>query len=401
MKRHRMISSNILFWSAAVVFLLFSQATVDAQSEPFRFGLLLVGPYTDRGYSQAHYEGGRYAERVVPNTKMVFLDRVNSADRKGLSIPQLVNELAKEGVRLVIANSDDMKEGIRQAAREHPEMAFVHCSGDDVLTGKAPKNLTNLFGRMEYGQMMSGFVAAMTTRTGKIGFLGALVNAETRRLASACFLGARYAWTEIRKQPADTLRFEVSWIGFWFHIPGVTQDPIEETRLFINEGCDVIVSGIDTTEALQTVSEERKSGKSLWAVPYDYAQACEVGPESCLGVPFFNWGLGYVKVLEAALSRNWKSEWLWLAPDWLDINRRETSTIGFQKGPALSPEVAKHLDAFISDMARSKIDLFKGPLLYSDGSVFLAPGKKASAQDIWYMKALLQGMSEKPMLKKP
>ena len=27
---------------------------------PFTFGLLLVGPYNDHGWSQAHYEAGRY-----------------------------------------------------------------------------------------------------------------------------------------------------------------------------------------------------------------------------------------------------------------------------------------------------------------------------------------------------
>jgi simple sugar transport system substrate-binding protein len=32
----------------------------------------------------------------------------------------------------------------RQAAVQHPDIHFLHISGDDVLTGKAPKNLSNL-----------------------------------------------------------------------------------------------------------------------------------------------------------------------------------------------------------------------------------------------------------------
>ncbi len=390
---HRLITYTTLF-------LLLFFASVRADESPFVFGLLLVGPHDDHGYSQAHYEGGRYAEQTVPNTKMIYVDKVNPADRKGVSIPQLVDDMAAKGARLVFATSDDMKEGIRQAAVQHPEMYFVHCSGDDVLTGKAPKNLTNLFGRMEYGQMMSGFVAAMTTRTGKIGFVGALVNSETRRLASSCYLGARYAWTQVRKQPIADLRFEVSWIGFWFPIPGVTKDPSEETRRFLQDGFDVIISGIDTPHVLQTVAQVRKPDKPAWAIPYDYADACAIGPNSCLGVPYFNWGPGYVKVLKTAISKNWKSEWLWLGPDWLDINNRNSSTIGFQKGPALPENVAKELDSFVAGMAKSSIELFTGPLLYSDGSAFLPAGRKASLQDIWYMKHLLQGMTEIPMPEK-
>ena len=40
--------------------------------KPFVFGLLLVGPYNDHGYSQAHYDGGLYVEKTVPGTKMIY-----------------------------------------------------------------------------------------------------------------------------------------------------------------------------------------------------------------------------------------------------------------------------------------------------------------------------------------
>jgi len=165
-----------------------------AADKPFTFGLLLVGPYNDHGYNQAHHEGGEYVMRTVPGTKMIYIDKVNPADRPGITIPQLVDDMVEKGAELIIANSDDMKDGIREAARMHPETDFIHISGDDVITGLAPKNLANVFGRMEYGKMMAGFVAAMTSKTGKIGYLGPLLNDETRRLASSCYLGARYAW---------------------------------------------------------------------------------------------------------------------------------------------------------------------------------------------------------------
>lgn len=162
--------------------------------KPFIFGLLLVGPSNDRGWSQAHFEAGHYVEKKIPGAKMIYIDKVNPADRPGVTIPQLVDDMVEKGAKLIIANSDDMKDGAREAAVLHPDIHFLHISGDDVLTGKAPKNLSNLMGRMEYGKMMAGFAAAMTTRTGKIGYLGPLINEETRRLAASCCLGARYAW---------------------------------------------------------------------------------------------------------------------------------------------------------------------------------------------------------------
>ncbi|ROR01527.1 BMP family lipoprotein [Desulfosoma caldarium] len=372
--------------------LLGSAMPARAQEKPFVFGLLLVGPYNDKGWSQAHYDAGLYVERKIPGTKMLYIDKVNPSDRPGITIPQVVDDLVAKGAKLVIANSDDMKDGIREAAAQHPDTYFVHVSGDDVLTGKAPSNLSNLMVRMEYGKMMAGFVAALTTKTGKIGYLGPLINEETRRLAAATYLGARHAWSKVRKEPADKLRFKVTWIGFWFNIPGVTADPTQVAQNFFNSGYDVVISGIDTTEALIVASQKRKEGRKVWAVPYDYKGSCEAAPDACLGVPYYNWGPGYVSLVQTAMSGQWKSQWLWLGPDWKDLNNEDTSSLGFTKGPALSPDVAKALDGFVADLASGTLNLFTGPLYYQDGSVFVPAEATASDHDIWTMKQLLQGM---------
>jgi simple sugar transport system substrate-binding protein len=363
-----------------------------AATEPFTFGILLVGPYNDHGWSQAHFEGGKYVEEKIPGAKMIYIDKVNPADRPGVTIPQLVDDMVEKGAKLVIANSDDMKDGIREAAVKHPEILFLHDTGDDVLTGKAPKNLRNLMGRMVYGKMMAGFAAAMTSKTGKIGYLGPLINEETRRLAASAYLGARYAWETVLKKDPKDLAFKVTWIGFWFNIPGVTADPTQAAQNFINTGYDVVVSGIDTTEALVVADQKRKEGKSVWAIPYDYVGACQSAPETCLGVPYFNWGPSYTALISQAMKGEWPQDWQWLAPDWKDINNKDTSIVGFMPGAALAPEAQEKLKTFISDLGSGKLNLFKGPLFYQDGSPFVADGAVAADKEIWYMKQLLKGM---------
>jgi basic membrane protein A and related proteins len=361
--------------------------------KPYIFGLLLVGPYNDHGWSQAHFEAGKYVERKIPGAKMIYIDKVNPGDRPGVTIPQLVDDMAEKGAKLIIATSDDMKDGIREAARMHPDINFIHISGDDVLTGKAPKNLSNLMGRMVYGKMMAGFVAAMTTKTGKIGYLGPLVNEETRRLAVSCYLGAKYAWQNVLKKDPAKLTFQATWIGFWFNIPGVTADPTQVARNFFNTGYDVVISGIDTTEAVDVARQKRKEGEKVWAVPYDYVGACQGADDVCLGVPYFNWGPGYVSFVKASMASKWTSKWVWLGPDWKDINRPDASTVGFVAGPALSVSAKSALDTFIKDLGTGKAQLFKGPLYYQDGSLFLKDNEIASDKQIWYMKQLLKGMS--------
>lgn len=388
-KKPLSIVSGILL---AVSVALLSPVSAMAINKQFVFGMLLVGPYNDHGWSQAHYDAGRYMEEKVPGAKMIYIDKVNPADRPGITIPQLVDDLVEKGAQLIIGNSDDMKDGIREAALLHPKTYFIHVSGDDVLTGKAPKNLSNIMGRMEYGKMMAGFAAALTTRTGKIGYLGPLVNEETRRLVASCYLGARYAWEKVLKKDPKDLSFQVTWIGFWFNIPGVTSDPTQVAQNFVNTGYDVIISGIDTTESLVVARQKSQEGKKIWAIPYDYKGACSGAGEVCLGVPYFNWGPGYVNFVKAIKDGKWKQEWLWLGPDWKDINDPDTSTVGFLPGPALPQSVETSLDSFIKDLATGKVQLFKGPLDYQDGTPFLKAGEVASDQQVWYMKQLLKGM---------
>jgi len=370
------------------------EATEAPAKEEFTFGLLLVGPYNDRGWSQAHYEAGKMVEEKV-GYKMVYLDNVNPAARPGTTANQLAAELVAQGAKAVIFNSDDMKDAALLFAQENPDIYVIHISGDHVWKeGKnyvEVPNLANLMGRMEYMKMVAGCAAALTTKTGQIGYLGPLINDETRRLAASSYLGAKYCWENyLGKDPAE-LKFKVVWIGFWFHIPGQTLDPTQVADEFFTTGYDVVISGIDTTEALVEAKKFRDQGKEVWAIPYDYIQACDEAPEVCLGVPYFNWYPGYKQLLEAAATGQWESVFLWLGPDWKDINNLETSSVGFIKGPGLSEEAPAQVDKFIEELAGG-LNLWVGPLKLQDGTVYLKEGEVATDVQIWYLPQLLEGM---------
>ena len=366
----------------------------EAATEPFTFGMLLVGPYNDHGWSQAHYEAGLYVEEKL-GAKMIYLDKVNPADRPGTTPDQLAGELVDQGAKLVIFNSDDMKDASTAFAKANPDVFVIMASGDQVWTeGQAYEelpNLTNIMGRMEYGKAIAGCAAALSTQTGQIGYLGPLINDETRRLAASAYLGARHCWEEyLGNDPAD-LQFKVTWIGFWFNIPGFTSDPTQVANDFINTGYDVIISGIDTTEGLTEAKKAAEAGKAVWSVPYDFIGSCEEGAEVCLGVPYFNWGPDYLVEIQSAMDGTWESHFEWNAPDWSDINNKDTSPVGFVKGEALSEEAAANVDAFIADLAGG-LNLWTGPINLQDGTPYLAEGEVATDQQVWYLPQLLEGM---------
>lgn len=77
---------------------------------------------------------------------------------------------------------------------------------------------------------------------------------------------------------------------------------------------------------------------------------CDGAADVCLGVPYFNWGPPYVDFVNKAAIGTLKQSWQWLSPDFKDINNLEKSPVGFAKGPALSPDVARKLDQFTADL---------------------------------------------------
>ena len=392
----RRVSTLVLLVAmVAVGAAAFAQGTLPAAGDNLTIGLVMVGPYNDQGWSQAHYDAMQYVLGKVPGTKLVYVDKANTADRPGTTVSQLGESLMAQGARLIIFSSDDMSDEAVKFAQAHPDVFVIMSSGSQVWKdGKNYEelpNMVNIMGRMEYGKMIAGVAAALTTKTGKIGYLGPLINDETRRLASSVYLGARYAWTNYLKKDPKKLEFKVTWIGFWFNIPGVTSDPSQVADDFFNSGYDVVVSGIDTTEAVTEAAKYAGQGKKVWAVAYDYAKGYQQNEEINLGVPYFNWGPAYVKAIKAAMGGSYTMHFEWNGPDWKNINNPDTGAVGFNKGKALPAAASKGVDRFIGELAKG-LNLWKGPLSLQNGTQYLAKGVVATDQQVWYLPQLLEGM---------
>jgi simple sugar transport system substrate-binding protein len=364
-------------------------ASVVAQDEVI-FGMILVGPKDDRGWSQAHYMGGQYVEQNLPGAKMIVLESLNTAARPETTLDQVVEDMVAQGAQLIFTTSADFEVDTTVVAEFYPEVAFINISGDDALWGIAPDNLGNIMGQMEYGKMIAGCAAALKTQTGKLGYVGPLIDPETIRLTNSAYLGARYCYENYRGLDPDTLDFAVTWIGFWFHIPGFTLDPTEVSNAFIADGRDVLISGIDTTEALVVANQRAAEGAAVWAVPYDYEGACAEAPAICLGVPYFHWGPAYVEAVKAVQEGTWTASWEWPGPDWTDINNPDTTVVGYLYGDGLTDEEKATLDEFIAGLAAGALgeegglNLWVGPLNFQDGSVFLAEGEVATPKQVWF-----------------
>jgi simple sugar transport system substrate-binding protein len=139
----------------------------------------------------------------------------------------------------------------------------------------------------------------------------------------------------LENDPA-AMQFNVTWIGFWFNIPGVTLDRTKVVNDFFAAGSDVVISGIDTPEAIIEAAKARAAARMCTHYRTTSKKRVPKGEDACLGVADFNWGsrlrrssmmsrLGHGSKVGSGLSRSGQTS----------ITSKR-SGIGFNKGKALS-----------------------------------------------------------------
>ena len=406
-----------------LVLVVFAVIPALAQDD-FVFGVVLVGPNDDRGWSTSHHEAGEYVVANMPGATMLEFESLNPADSPETTLMDVVELMVDEGASVIFTTSDSFEEDTNVVAAAFPDVTFINITGSnaiqssDVVMGdhammhdlpELPSaNIGNFNVYMEMPRMLAGCAAALTSESGHIGYLGALINPETRRLAASSYLGARHCAENYRDDMmADDITFSVVWIGFWFNIPGVTLDPTEVAQGFLDGGADVIISGIDTTEAITVAGQYMAEGDTSYGVPYGNVNGCSEAPDACIGAAYYNWGPAYLDVVQRVLDGSWSQEWRWLEPKWDEINDdglytdADTSVGGFKFGDGLSMDTIETLKAFAAEIEAFQTDpmhagemfLWSGPLNLQDGSPLAGDMEPVSLLDIWFLPQLLEGMT--------
>jgi simple sugar transport system substrate-binding protein len=367
-----------------------------SDAPPFVFGMILVGPKDDGGWSQSHYEGGLYVEEQT-NARMLVYENYNPGATPDQTLEEIVRDFIDEGAALILLTSESFQAEAEEVAPQYPLTPFVHIAGDSILAGSAPDNLGNLMGQMEWAKLIAGCTAAINTNTGRIGYLGPLINSETRRLAASAYLGARHCYDRYRLYAEEPLVFQVSWVGFWYFIPGQTEDPVELTHAFYDDNVDVVISGIDTPEALVVADERRDEGDDVYAISYNSEENCRRHSIACLGTAYFNWGPNYLTIVEAARDGEWEPSWDWITP--VSLYSAET-IVGFEVGPAYPITRRNQLQEFTLEVDQysrnpllpNSLPLWQGPLMLQDGTLLADENELVNILDVWYLPQLLAGM---------
>ena len=145
--------------------------------------MIMNGSVSDHSWGQSHYEGLQKTAKEL-NLDVSFHENI-PADTNALVE---MEKLIASGVKIIVANSFQFGPFIQEVSARHPEVKFFHASG--IKTGP---NVSTFFGRIYQMRYLSGIVAGMQTKTGKVGYVAAFDIPEVVRGINAFTLGVRKA----------------------------------------------------------------------------------------------------------------------------------------------------------------------------------------------------------------
>ncbi len=187
-----------------------------------------LGGKNDKSFGQAAWEG---AERWKKSTGKPYLDYeiANAAQRE-----QAARRFAQRGANPVVGVGFPQASSIETVAREFPKTRFAIV---DMVV--ALPNVQSFVYREHEGAFLTGMLAALASKTGKLGFVGGQDIPLVRKVLCGYEQGAKYARPQVQVISAMTGTTNAAWT-----------DPArgaELTRMQAAQGADVVWAAAGST----------------------------------------------------------------------------------------------------------------------------------------------------------
>lgn len=321
--------------------------------------MIMNGSVSDHSWGQSHYEGLQKTAREL-NLDVSFHENI-PADTNALVE---MEKLIASGVKIIVANSFQFGPFIREASARHPEVNFFHASGIET----AP-NVSTFFGRIYQMRYLSGIVAGMQTKTGKVGYVAAFDIPEVVRGINAFTLGVRKA-----NPDANVI---VRWTKSWED----DETCAKATRsLLAGDSIDVLAMHTDSREPMRIADS-----LGIWIVGYNLDNA-EFYPDHFLTAPIWRWEKFYTPNIFNVLKHKFVGKSYW--------NGIESGIVDLAPFTAhVNPEAVKLVQAEREKILNGSFDVFYGPIEDNTGTVRVNDGESMSDNDMlnhfnWFVKGV-------------
>ena len=321
------------------------------------------------GYAYTHELGVRAMQQRLGLKDEQIIRKFNIPDGDHGATEHALRECIARGARLIIATSWGHQAICAKLAEEFPGVVFANATGIRRNEG----NFTNGTGRIYQARYLSGIVAGLRTRSGKIGYVAAMGkgNSEVTSGLNAFALGVESVNPQARIYVRITHR--------WFDPNGEAQ----AARALLASGCDLITQHCNTAVPLL---EAQAAGN--WGIGYN-SDMQEEAPKAVITSVVWNWGIYYSRLAQSLLDGSFSTQpYLGdLKDGMVDITPLNVELA--PDGAAEAVAVARRR------MESGEFDVFQGRLTTNDGRVVGEDGRALPYGEIaggmnWYYRNVIE-----------
>ncbi|MBK9323158.1 MAG: BMP family ABC transporter substrate-binding protein [Bdellovibrionaceae bacterium] len=215
-----------------------------ALTAPLKVGLVLdKGGKDDKSFNSAAYAGATKAEKELK----IELKYVEASDVTALE--NLHRAFARKKFDLIIGIGFAQTEAIKKISAQHPDVKFALVDGE-----VAAPNVRSLLFEEHEGSFIVGALAALKSKTGKVGFIGGMDIPLIRRFSLGYEAGAKF------------INPKISVVNNFIGVTGEAwNNPAKAKELAlaqISSGVDIIfvAAGASGSGAFDAIEEKNKLG---------------------------------------------------------------------------------------------------------------------------------------------
>lgn len=217
-------------------------------SAPLKAGLVFdIGGRGDKSFNDAAYKGLETAKEKL-GVEYEIIDPGDGSDRESA----LRKLASKKDIGLIFGVGFIFTDDINNIAKEFPDKKFACIDYSIDPTKKIAENIQAIEFREEEGSFLVGALAAYTSKTNKVGFIGGMESSLIRKFESGFKQGVKYA-----NPNCDILSAYVSVSPEGFKNPGKAK---EIALSQYTKGADIIyhASGLSGLGLFEAAREKNK-----------------------------------------------------------------------------------------------------------------------------------------------
>jgi len=325
--------------------------------KPIVIGFIYNAPKDDYGWNQAQAKGAA-AIASIPGIKIVEQESVPETKEVQEVMRNMIDQ---NGATVIVPTSFGYFDPhVLAVAKDYPDVQFFH-SGTLWKEG-LPKNVGSYFALLDEGQYLAGRIAAQTTKTGKLGFVGAKPINPVLRNINSFMLGARSIKPDIKMQ--------VIFTGDW----SLPVKEAEATNSLADQGVDVISVHVDSPKVVIETAEKRGIFSSGL-----HSDQSALAPKGYLTGTVYNWPTIHKKYVE--LLKSGKTLMNGGIPHQVIGSLKEDYISLATFGPAVSAAAKKDVDATKAKIVDESLIVYKGAIKDNTGAVKIPAGTTYKVTD--------------------